>query len=126
MGAYSPAPVLTPELEARAIEEIVRPTLAGMTSRGCPFTGMLYAGLMLTADGPKLIEYNVRFGDPECQVLMMRLRSEEHTSELQSLMRISYAVFCLQKKTLDVVQSHYHIMTAGSYRAISTTTDHNA
>src|SRR3546814_9040075 len=65
MGAYSPAPVLTPELEARAIEEIVRPTLAGMTSRGCPFTGMLYAGLMLTADGPKLIEYNVRFGDPE-------------------------------------------------------------
>src|SRR3546814_9463547 len=62
-----------PILEARAIEEIVRPTLAGMTSRGCPFTGMLYAGLMLTADGPKLIEYNVRFGDPECQVLMMRL-----------------------------------------------------
>src|SRR3546814_2453879 len=92
MGAYSPAPVLTPELEARAIEEIVRPTLAGMTSRGCPFTGMLYAGLMLTAEGPKLIEYNVRFGDPECQVL----RSEEHTSELQSLMRISYAVFCLK------------------------------
>src|SRR3546814_13493840 len=76
MGAYSPAPVLTPELEARAIEEIVRPTLAGMTSRGCPFTGMLYAGLMLTADGPKLIEYNVRFGDPECQVLMMRLADD--------------------------------------------------
>src|SRR3546814_3272483 len=73
MGACRPAPVRTPELEARAIEEIVRPTLAGMTSRGCPFTGMLYAGLMLTADGPKLIEYNVRFGDPECQVLMMRL-----------------------------------------------------
>ncbi len=73
MGAYSPARVLTPTLEARAIEEIVRPTVAAMTAAGTPFSGVLYAGLMLTEDGPKLIEYNARFGDPECQVLMARL-----------------------------------------------------
>lgn len=73
MGAYSPARVLTPELEARAIEEIVKPTVAAMAAAGTPFSGVLYAGLMLTADGPKLIEYNARFGDPECQVLMARL-----------------------------------------------------
>ncbi|MGY2734529.1 phosphoribosylamine--glycine ligase [Sphingomonas sp. UYP23] len=73
MGAYSPARVLTPELEARAIDEIVRPTVAAMAAAGTPFSGVLYAGLMLTADGPKLIEYNARFGDPECQVLMARL-----------------------------------------------------
>ena len=72
MGAYSPAPVLTPALEARAIEEIVRPTVDTLARMGAPFSGVLYAGLMLTADGPKLIEYNVRFGDPECQALMMR------------------------------------------------------
>lgn len=73
MGAYSPARVLTPELEARVMDTIVRPSIAGMTAAGTPFTGVLFAGLMLTAEGPKLIEYNVRFGDPECQVLMMRL-----------------------------------------------------
>ncbi|WP_010185705.1 phosphoribosylamine--glycine ligase [Sphingomonas sp. PAMC 26605] len=73
MGAYSPARVLTPELEARAIEEIVKPTVAALAAAGTPFSGVLYAGLMLTADGPKLIEYNARFGDPECQVLMARL-----------------------------------------------------
>lgn len=73
MGAYSPAPVLTPELEARAMREIVAPTARAMASAGMPFSGVLYAGLMLTADGPKLIEYNARFGDPECQVLMARL-----------------------------------------------------
>ncbi len=73
MGAYSPAPVLTPELEARVMREIVEPTMRGMAELGAPFAGVLYAGLMLTADGPKLIEYNVRFGDPECQVLMLRL-----------------------------------------------------
>ncbi|MGJ3647956.1 phosphoribosylamine--glycine ligase [Sphingomonas sp. GlSt437] len=76
MGAYSPARVLTPELEARAIEEIVKPTVAAMAAAGTPFAGVLYAGLMLTADGPKLIEYNARFGDPECQVLMARLESD--------------------------------------------------
>lgn len=73
MGAYSPAPVLTTELEARAMREIVEPTARAMSAAGTPFSGVLYAGLMLTADGPKLIEYNARFGDPECQVLMARL-----------------------------------------------------
>ena len=70
MGAYSPAPVLTPELERRAMDEIVRPTARALAAAGTPFSGVLYAGLMLTAEGPKLIEYNVRFGDPECEAIM--------------------------------------------------------
>jgi phosphoribosylamine--glycine ligase len=70
MGAYAPAPVLTPELERRAMDEIVRPTARALATAGTPFSGVLYAGLMLTADGPKLIEYNVRFGDPECEAIM--------------------------------------------------------
>jgi phosphoribosylamine--glycine ligase len=73
MGAYSPAPVLTRDLEARAMEEIVRPTAKAMADAGTPFSGVLYAGLMLTTDGPKLIEYNVRFGDPECEAIMPRI-----------------------------------------------------
>ncbi|MEL6486806.1 MAG: phosphoribosylamine--glycine ligase [Pseudomonadota bacterium] len=76
MGAYSPAPVLTPELQTRVIEEIIQPTVDTMRAEGMPYSGVLYAGLMLTADGPKLIEYNCRLGDPECQVLMMRLESD--------------------------------------------------
>lgn len=76
MGAYSPAPVMTPAMEERVMAEIIRPTLAGMTKRGTPFQGVLFAGLMITAQGPKLIEYNVRFGDPECEVLMPRLKSD--------------------------------------------------
>ncbi|VVT20308.1 phosphoribosylglycinamide synthetase phosphoribosylamine-glycine ligase [Sphingomonas sp. EC-HK361] len=76
MGAYSPADVLTPVLEQQAIDTIVRPTIAAMAAAGTPFSGVLYAGLMLTADGPKLIEYNVRFGDPECQVLMTRFTGD--------------------------------------------------
>jgi phosphoribosylamine--glycine ligase len=76
MGAYSPAPVMTPALEARALEEIVRPTAQALARAGTPYRGVLYAGLMLTAEGPKLIEYNVRFGDPECQVLMPRLKDD--------------------------------------------------
>lgn len=76
MGAISPAPALNPELTERAMADIVRPTVAAMKARGTPYRGVLYAGLMLTDDGPKLIEYNVRFGDPECQVLMMRLDSD--------------------------------------------------
>ena len=76
MGAYSPAPVLTPELQERVIAEIIAPTVAAMREAGMPYQGVLYAGLMLTDDGPKLIEYNARFGDPECQVLMMRLESD--------------------------------------------------
>jgi phosphoribosylamine---glycine ligase len=70
MGAYAPAPVLTPELQQRAMDEIVRPTARALAKAGTPFSGLLYAGLMLTADGPKLIEYNVRFGDPECEAIM--------------------------------------------------------
>lgn len=73
MGAYSPAPVLTPALEQQAIDEIVRPTVQALADMGMPYSGVLYAGLMLTNTGPKLIEYNARFGDPECQVLMARL-----------------------------------------------------
>ncbi|MBX9796880.1 phosphoribosylamine--glycine ligase [Sphingomonas sp.] len=76
MGAYSPARVLTPALEAAAIDTIVAPTLRAMAAAGTPFSGILYAGLMLTDQGPQLIEYNVRFGDPECQVLMPRLQSD--------------------------------------------------
>src|SRR2546423_6105573 len=76
MGAYSPAPVMTPEHAGRAMEEIVLPTLRAMKARGMPYKGVLYAGLMITSEGPKLIEYNVRFGDPECQVLMLRLMSD--------------------------------------------------
>ena len=76
MGAYSPASVLTPELERRALDEIVRPTVAAMAAAGTPFIGVLYAGLMLTADGPQLIEYNARFGDPETQALMPRFNGD--------------------------------------------------
>jgi len=76
MGAYSPAPVMTEAMCARALDEIVRPTIRAMRATGAPYRGVLYAGLMITAEGPKLIEYNVRFGDPECQVLMLRLKSD--------------------------------------------------
>jgi phosphoribosylamine--glycine ligase len=76
MGAYSPAPVLTAELEARAMREIVEPTARTMAEAGTPFSGVLYAGLMLTAEGPKLIEYNVRFGDPECEAIMPRIEGD--------------------------------------------------
>ncbi|GLS24057.1 phosphoribosylamine--glycine ligase [Labrys miyagiensis] len=76
MGAYSPAPIMTPEMEARVMETIIRPTVRAMAARGTPFKGVLFAGLMITKDGPELIEYNVRFGDPETQVIMPRLRSD--------------------------------------------------
>jgi phosphoribosylamine--glycine ligase len=76
MGAYSPAPVLTPALQARVMAEIIEPTVRTMREEGTPYQGVLFAGLMLTSEGPKLIEYNARFGDPECQVLMMRLQSD--------------------------------------------------
>jgi len=76
MGAYSPAPIMTPEMEARVMDEIIRPSVDRMARRGTPFSGILFAGLMIGDDGPKLIEYNVRFGDPEAQVLMMRLKSD--------------------------------------------------
>lgn len=76
MGAYSPAPAMTAAMVERAMREIIEPTMRGMVEMGAPFLGILYAGLMLTVDGPKLIEYNVRFGDPECQVLMPRLKDD--------------------------------------------------
>ncbi|HTO82560.1 MAG TPA: phosphoribosylamine--glycine ligase, partial [Methylomirabilota bacterium] len=76
MGAYSPAPVVTEAVAADVMNRIIRPTIAAMAAEGRPFKGVLYAGLMLTAAGPQLIEYNARFGDPECQVLLPRLKSD--------------------------------------------------
>ena len=76
MGAYSPAPAVTDEITNLVMDKIILPTVAGMKADGKPYHGVLYAGLMLTNQGPKLIEYNVRFGDPECQVLMTRLMSD--------------------------------------------------
>ncbi|QBX38142.1 phosphoribosylamine--glycine ligase [Brevundimonas sp. S30B] len=76
MGAYSPAPVFTPELVKRADAQIVQPTIRAMAAEGAPYRGVLYAGLMATEDGPKVVEFNARFGDPECQVLMMRLADD--------------------------------------------------
>jgi phosphoribosylamine--glycine ligase len=73
MGAYAPAPALTPALEAAARDRLVIPAISGLAEEQTPYRGVLYAGLMLTADGPRLVEFNARFGDPECQVLMMRL-----------------------------------------------------
>jgi phosphoribosylamine--glycine ligase len=76
MGAYSPAPVMTVEMERRVLEEIVRPTAQALARMGMPYRGVMFAGLIITKDGPKLIEYNARFGDPECQVLMTRLKDD--------------------------------------------------
>ncbi len=76
MGAYSPARVLTVDLEAQVMDRIIRPTVSTLAAEGMPYVGVLFAGLMLTAQGPKLIEYNARFGDPECQVLMLRLTDD--------------------------------------------------
>jgi phosphoribosylamine--glycine ligase len=76
MGAYSPAPVMTREMEKRVMDEIVTPTVRALKQMGAPYKGVLFAGLMITAQGPQLIEYNVRFGDPETQVLMLRLVSD--------------------------------------------------
>ena len=76
MGAYSPAPIVTKALAGDIMARIIRPTVTAMAAEGRPFKGVLYAGLMITAEGPQLLEYNVRFGDPECQVLMPRLKSD--------------------------------------------------
>ena len=70
MGTYAPAPVMTPEMTARAVEEILKPTIAAMAKEGCPYRGCLYAGLMITSEGPKVVEFNARFGDPETQVVL--------------------------------------------------------
>lgn len=76
MGAYSPAPVMTPELYQETLDRVIWPTVKGLAARGTPYQGVLYAGLMLTETGPRLVEYNARFGDPETQVMMMRLQSD--------------------------------------------------
>ncbi|WP_017931613.1 phosphoribosylamine--glycine ligase [Robiginitomaculum antarcticum] len=76
MGAYAPAPVFTADIENQVMDKIIAPTMAGMATDGYPFTGVLFAGLMITAGGPKLIEYNIRFGDPECQVIMRMMQSD--------------------------------------------------
>lgn len=96
MGAYSPAPVMTPEMVERTMKEIIEPTIRGMAESGYPFTGVFFAGLMITAKGPELIEYNVRFGDPETQVIMMRLKSD--------LLEILYAA---ATGTLDQVSAEW-------------------
>ena len=82
MGAYSPAPVLPPDLEQVAMEKFIKPTVAALAARGMPYMGVLYLGLMITKSGPRLVEYNCRFGDPECQVLMPRLKSDLLTALL--------------------------------------------
>jgi phosphoribosylamine--glycine ligase len=76
MGTYSPPPVLTPELTEQARRTLIDPAVSGMAAEGRPYRGVLYAGLMLTESGPKLVEFNARFGDPECQALMLRLKSD--------------------------------------------------
>ncbi|MCM2294559.1 phosphoribosylamine--glycine ligase [Allorhizobium sp. BGMRC 0089] len=97
MGAYSPAPVMNAEMVERTLKEIIEPTMRGMAELGAPFSGVFFAGLMITERGPELIEYNVRFGDPECQVLMMRLKSD--------LLPLLYAT---ATSTLDQVTAEWH------------------
>ena len=111
MGAVSPAPRLSNDLRDRALSEIIGPTVRAMALAGTPFSGVLYAGLMLTADGPKLIEYNVRFGDPECQALMLRLDSD----------LVELLLACAQQRLHDVAASWSHdpavvvVMAANGY-----------
>jgi phosphoribosylamine--glycine ligase len=111
MGAYSPAPVMTEAMCRRTMDEIIRPTVAAMAAAGTPFKGVLYAGLMITRQGPELIEYNVRFGDPECQVLAMRLKSD-----------LLEALVATADGTLDRVRLEWHddcaltvVMAANGY-----------
>ena len=101
MGAYSPAPAMTAEMTERVMREIITPTVNGLAQRGTPFKGVLFAGLMIGPSGPKLIEYNVRFGDPECQVLMMRLKDDLLTLLLAAI-----------DGTLDRVSVRWHADTA--------------
>lgn len=101
MGAYSPAPVMTPEITRRTMDEIILPTITAMRERGMPFQGVLYAGLMITAEGPKLIEYNVRFGDPECQVLIPRLKTD-----------LLAALLATAEKSLDEITLEWRDETA--------------
>src|ERR1043165_4520653 len=111
MGAYSPAPIVTPGIHRRIMDEILKPLLAGLKKRGIVYRGTLYAGLMLTADGPKVLEFNARFGDPECQTLMVRLKSD--------LVPLIEATI---EGRLDKVEAEWHhdpavcvVLTAGGY-----------
>ena len=111
MGAYSPAPVVTPAIHRRIMEEILQPMLKGLKRRGIDYRGTLYAGLMLTAGGPKVLEFNARFGDPECQPLMLRLKSD-----LVTLIEATI------EGRLNEIQAEWHddaavcvVLTAGGY-----------
>jgi phosphoribosylamine--glycine ligase len=101
MGAYSPAPVLTDDVVEKTMTKIIRPTIAAMKARGTPYMGVLFAGLMIKDGEPKLIEYNCRFGDPECQVLMMRLKSD-----------LATALLAARDGVLDRVDLRWHDDTA--------------
>ena len=111
MGAYSPAPVLTPELLAEVEERILRPTISGLRQEGIVFKGILYAGLMITPNGPKVLEYNVRFGDPECQAVLPRLKSD-----LLTIM-LSVVNGCLHEQKIQWYNNHTAcvVMASGGY-----------
>jgi len=101
MGAYSPTPVVTPKLHDQIMDEIINPTIKAMAAEGCPYKGVLFCGLMITKDGPKVLEYNVRFGDPECQVLMARLESD-----------VLEALLACTEGNLDTIKLKWHNDTA--------------
>lgn len=114
MGAYSPAPVLTPDLLQAAMDTIIAPTVKQLADEGTPYSGVLYCGLMLTETGPRLVEYNCRFGDPECQVLMMRLEDD----------LADYMLACSQNALADMPEPSFAadsamtvVMAANNYPA---------
>ena len=111
MGAYSPAPVLTWELQSLVEEKVLRPTVAGLRQEGITFRGILYAGLMITAQGPKVLEFNVRFGDPECQVVLPRLKGD-----LASIM-LSVVRCCLHEESIEWHDNHTAcvVLASGGY-----------
>ncbi|HEX8414376.1 MAG TPA: phosphoribosylamine--glycine ligase, partial [Sphingomicrobium sp.] len=111
MGAYAPAPVLTAELQDRAMREIVEPTARAMAAAGTPFSGVLYAGLMLTAEGPSLIEYNVRFGDPECEAIMPLIEGDF----AQMLMSVASGLLAALAPTLAPAHSVTVVLAARGY-----------
>jgi phosphoribosylamine--glycine ligase len=114
MGAYAPAPIFTKAEQARVMKTIIAPTVAGMAREGNPFTGVLFAGLMMTSEGPKLIEYNARFGDPECQVVMQML-----TSDLMEIFIAAAAgrLGALSAPTWDMTPTVNVVMCASGYPA---------
>ncbi len=119
MGACSPSPLLTPELSHRVMEEIVLPTIEGMQRRGAPFRGILFAGLMLTKDGPQLLEYNVRFGDPEAEVIIPRFRGDL----LQWLWRTTSGALLEESPTFATEHALAVVMAAKGYPGVPTRGD---